>query len=57
MSESAEIAVAVVAAIHSGDVAGLRQLLAEHPGVASEPLGGKMGWLRQHGAKSVESEA
>jgi ankyrin repeat protein len=41
MSEPAEVANAVVAAIHSGDVAGLRQLLADHPGVASAPLGGR----------------
>jgi hypothetical protein len=41
MSEPGEAADAVVAAIQSGDVAGLRQLLAEHPGVASAPLGGR----------------
>jgi uncharacterized protein len=34
---------AVVAAIHSGDVAGLRRLLADHPGLASAPLGGRYG--------------
>jgi ankyrin repeat protein len=37
----AQVADAVVAAIHSGDIAGLRRLLAEYPGVASTPLGGK----------------
>ena len=31
MSEPAEAADAVVAAIHSGDLAGLRQLLGDHP--------------------------
>ena len=41
MSEPTEVADAVVAAIHSGDVARLRQLLADHPGVASAPLGGR----------------
>jgi hypothetical protein len=41
MSALAEVADAVVAAIHSGDVAGLRQLLADNPGVASAPLGGR----------------
>jgi uncharacterized protein len=39
MSERAEVADAVVTAIQSGDVAGLRQLLAEHPDAAS--LGGR----------------
>lgn len=38
---SYEIADLVVAAIHSGDVAALRRLLAEHPDVASAPLGGR----------------
>jgi ankyrin repeat protein len=41
MNAPAEVAEAVVAAIRSGDMAGLRQLLAEHPGVASAPLGGR----------------
>jgi hypothetical protein len=41
MSGPDEVADAVVAAIRSGDMAGLRQLLAEHPGVASAPLGGR----------------
>src|SRR5438270_9421540 len=41
MSEPAEVAVAVVTAIQSGDVAGLRQLLAEHPDAASAQLGGR----------------
>jgi uncharacterized protein len=40
MNEPAEVASAVVAAIHAGDLAGLCRLLAEHPGVASGPLGG-----------------
>ena len=35
------VADAVVAAIHSGDIAGLRRLIAAHPGVASAPLGGR----------------
>jgi hypothetical protein len=39
--EPAVVAAAVVAAIHSGDVSGLRQLLTDHPLVASAPLGGK----------------
>ena len=38
---AAEVANAVVVAIHSGDISGLRQLLAKHPGVASAPLGGR----------------
>jgi len=33
------LAVAVVAAIHTGDVAALQQLLAEHPGLATARLG------------------
>lgn len=41
MSGSSEVADAVVAAIHSGDVAALRQLLADHPGIGSAPLGGR----------------
>ncbi len=41
MSAPSEIAEAVVAAIHSGDIAALRRLLADHPGVASAPLGGR----------------
>ena len=41
MSGPPDIADAVVADIHSGDVAALRQLLAEQPGVASAPLGGR----------------
>jgi len=43
MSEPAEVADGVVAAIHSGDLAGLRQLLADHPGLASAPLGARYG--------------
>jgi hypothetical protein len=41
MNEPTEVADAIVAAIHPGDVAGLRQLPADHPGVASAPLGGR----------------
>jgi ankyrin repeat protein len=41
MSQPAEVAAAVVSAIHVGDIAGLRQLLADHPGLASAPLGGR----------------
>jgi ankyrin repeat protein len=36
MSESAEVADSVVEAIHSGDIAQLRRLLAAHPEVASD---------------------
>lgn len=35
-----DVADAVVIAIHAGDAAGLRQLLADHPDFASAPLGG-----------------
>ena len=38
---SGEVADAVVRAIHSGDLAGLRRLLADHPAMASAPLGGR----------------
>lgn len=41
MSVPPEVADAVIAAIHSGDIPRLRQLLAEHQGVASAPLGGR----------------
>lgn len=41
MSEPAEVADALVAAIHAGDVASLRSLLSEHPEVVSAPLGGR----------------
>ena len=41
MSGPGEVADIVVAAVHAGDIARLRQLLAEHPGVASAPLGGR----------------
>ncbi len=41
MSEPTEVAGAVVAAIQAGDVSGLRQLLTDHPLVASAPLGGR----------------
>jgi ankyrin repeat protein len=40
VSEPTKVADAVVAAIHAGDVAGLRQLLTDHPSMASPPLGG-----------------
>lgn len=36
-----EVADAIVEAIHSGNTAALRQLIAEHPGAASSPLGGR----------------
>jgi ankyrin repeat protein len=41
VSESTEVSDAVVAAIHSGDIARLRQLLSDHPSLASAPLGGR----------------
>lgn len=41
MSDLTSVADAVVAAIHSGDVAGLRKLLEDHPGIAAAPLGGR----------------
>lgn len=41
MNGPAAVADALVAAIQAGDVTGLRQLLLEHPGVASAPLGGR----------------
>jgi hypothetical protein len=41
VSEPANPADALVAAIHGGDVAGLRQLLADHPDLVSGPLGGR----------------
>ena len=40
VSEPTEVADAVVAAIHAGDVAGLRRLVADHPDIVSRPLGG-----------------
>jgi hypothetical protein len=43
MTEPTAIADAVVAAIHTGDVARLRQLLSDHPEVTSAPLGGRHG--------------
>ena len=41
MPEPGGVADAVVAAIHSGDLPALRQLLADHPGVVNAPLGGR----------------
>jgi ankyrin repeat protein len=41
MSGSTGDADAVVTVIHSGDIARLRRLLAAHPGIASQPLGGR----------------
>src|SRR5260221_2468873 len=38
---SADVADAIVAAIQAGDLAELRQLLADHPDVVSAPLGGR----------------
>lgn len=43
MSSASDVADALVAAVHAGDVAGLGRLLAGHPGVASAPLGGRYG--------------
>jgi hypothetical protein len=43
VSGLSEAAGAVVGAIHTGDIAGLRQLLADHPGVAWAPLGDRYG--------------
>ena len=43
MSGPVEVSDAVVEAVHSGDIEQLRVLLAEHPGVASAPLGGRHG--------------
>ncbi len=40
MGGPTNVADAVVIAIHAGDAAGLRQLLADHPDIASAPLGG-----------------
>jgi uncharacterized protein len=41
MRERADVADALVTAIQSGDIAGLRRIVDEHPGLASGPLGGK----------------
>lgn len=43
MTEAAEVADQVVDAIHLGDIAQLRRLLAENPGLAAAPLGGRHG--------------
>lgn len=43
MSVSPEVADALVAAIHSGDVAALGQILSDHPDVASASLAGRHG--------------
>lgn len=40
------VAVAAVAAIHAGDVDGLRQQLVEHPGLATDRLGSATGMSR-----------
>ena len=45
-----EVAAEVVAAIRGGDLQTLRRLLAEHPGLASSPLGGPAASLRKDGA-------
>jgi len=41
MTDTAGVADAIVAAIHAGDVAGLRRVLADHPDTAAAPLGGR----------------
>ncbi|HEY4410766.1 MAG TPA: ankyrin repeat domain-containing protein [Acidimicrobiia bacterium] len=41
MSDPVSVADAVVASIHSGDLAALRQLLGDHPAIVSAPLGGR----------------
>jgi len=41
VSEPTDLGDAVVTAIHAGDAARLRQLLADHPGIVSAPLGGR----------------
>jgi ankyrin repeat protein len=41
VSTRAEVADAIVAAIHAGDIAALGQLLSEYPDAASAPLGGR----------------
>lgn len=43
MTPSSGDAPALVAVIHSGDVATLQKVLDEHPGLASSPLGGAQG--------------
>lgn len=43
MDGPTNVADAVVIAIHAGDAAGLRQLLADHPDSVSAPLGGSYG--------------
>jgi uncharacterized protein len=41
VNERSDIADAVVTAIHAGDAARLRRLLADHPDMVSAPLGGR----------------
>jgi uncharacterized protein len=41
MTPETEVAEALFAAIRTGDLAVLRRLLADHPGLASAPLGGR----------------
>ena len=43
MTWPTDAAEAVVAAVHAGDLAQLEALLAAHPGLADEPLGGRYG--------------
>jgi len=43
VNDPAEVANDIVEAIHTGDVAGLRRLLADYPDAASAPLGGRHG--------------
>jgi ankyrin repeat protein len=43
MNTPDDVALLVAAAIRSGDVATLRHVLADHPGIAAAPLGGRLG--------------